>query len=172
MLIINPFYLESLSFQFSFLASFGIVFLYNYLEKEPFIKKNTILLNILLTCCAQFFLLPIMIFNFAELNYLSVLANILVLPLVELLTILFLASFICLFVMTIIPISFFESFLSLLIVKVIDILFLLIDILEKIPWKSFILKTNKELWTSIFILFNLLTILGIHVLKAKKYSKK
>ena len=31
MLIINPFYLESLSFQFSFLASFGIIFFYIFL---------------------------------------------------------------------------------------------------------------------------------------------
>ena len=171
MLTINPFYSESLSFQFSFLASFGIIFLYNYLEKEPFINKNVLLKSMLLTCCAQFFLLPIMIYKFAEINYLSIPANILVLPLVELLTILFLASFICLFVSNIISITFIEHFISFLITKVVDILFLFIILLEKSPWKSFIFKTNKELYTAVFILINLLTVVSIFVLKNRKYSK-
>lgn len=171
MLIINPFYLDSLSFQFSFLASFGIIFLYNYLEKEPFINKNIFFKNILLTICAQFFLLTIMISRFGELNYLAIPANLLVLPLVELLTILFLASFICLFLSSILPMVFFESFLSFMINKVIDILFFLIDFLEKIPWKSIVFKTNKDLYTNIFIFVNLLVIGGVFVLKNKKYSK-
>lgn len=171
MLSINPFYLESLSFQFSFLASFGIIFLYNYLEKEPFINKNILFKNILLTCSAQFFLLPIMISRFKEINYLAIPANILVLPLVEILTFLFLASFICLFVTELLPITFFESFLSFLIAKVINILFFLIDFLEKSPWKRFIFKTNKDLYIMIFVFINLLTIVGVFVLKNKKYSK-
>ena len=171
MLIINPFYLDSLSFQFSFLASFGIIFLYNYLEKEPFINKNIFFKNILLTICAQFFLLTIMISRFGELNYLAIPVNLLVLPLVELLTILFLASFICLFLSSILPMVFFESFLSFMINKVIDILFFLIDFLEKIPWKSIVFKTNKDLYTNIFIFVNLLVIGGVFVLKNKKYSK-
>jgi len=171
MLIINPFYLESLSFQFSFLASFGIIFLYNYLEKEPFINKNILFKNMLLTVCAQFFLLAIMISRFGELNYLAIPANFLVLPLVELLTILFLASFTCLFLSSILPMTFFESFLSFLINKVIDILFFSIDVLEEFPWKSIIFKTNKEIYTAIFILINFLVIGGIFVLKNKKYSK-
>lgn len=171
MLIINPFYLDSLSFQFSFLASFGIIFLYNYLIKEPFINKNIFLQNILLTSCAQFFLLPIMISRFGELNYLAIPANFLVLPLVELLTILFLASFICLFASNILSIGFFERFLSFMINKAIDILFILIDTLEKSPWKSFVFKTNKELYIVIFCVLNLLVIVGIFVLKNNKYSK-
>lgn len=171
MLTTNPFYLESLSFQFSFLASFGIIFLYNYLEKEPFINKNSLFKNILLSCCAQFFLLPIMISKFGEVSYLAILANILVLPLVELLTTLFLASFICLFITELVPIAFFESFISFLIAKVINILFFLIDLLEKSPWKSFVFKTNKDLYTMLFILINLLAIVGIFVLKKQKYSK-
>lgn len=171
MLIINPFYLDSLSFQFSFLASFGIIFLYNYLEKEPFIKKNVLFKSILLTCCAQFFLLAIMISKFGEINYLAILTNILVLPLVEILTVLFLASFIYLFITKLLPITFFESLISLLIAKVINILFLLIDVLEEFPWKRIIFKTNKELYTIIFVLINLLIIGGVFVLKKQKYSK-
>lgn len=171
MLTINPFYLDSLSFQFSFLASFGIIFLYSYLEKEPFIKKNSLLKSVLLTCCAQFFLLPIMVSRFKEVNYLAIPANIVVLPLVEILTIMFLASFICLFVSDILPITFFESFISFLIAKVINILFFVIDILEKSSWKSFVFNKNKDLYTLIFIVINLLAIVGVFVLKKQKYSK-
>lgn len=171
MLIINPFYLDSLSFQFSFLASFGIIFLYTYLEKEPFIKKNSLFKNIFLTCCAQFFLLPIMVSRFKEVNYLAIPANIVILPLVEILTILFLASFICLFVSQVLSIAFFESFISFLIAKAINILFFLIDLLEKSPWKSFVFKENKDLYTNIFIFINLLVIVGVFVLKKQKYSK-
>ena len=171
MLTINPFYLDSLSFQFSFLASFGIIFLYNYLIKEPFINKNLLLKNLLLTSCAQFFLLPIMISRFNELNYLAIPANFIVLPLVELLTVLFLASFICLFVSNLFSIVFFERFLSFMINKAIDILFYLIDLLEKSPWKSFVFKTNKDLYVGIFFVLNLLVIVGIFVLKNQKYSK-
>lgn len=171
MLSINPFYLSSLSFQFSFLASFGIIFLYNCLEKEPFIKKNGLLKNILLSICAQFFLLPIMISRFGELNYLAIPANIVVLPLVELLTILFLASFICLFVSSVLPIGFFEQLISFLITKVINILFYVIDLLEKSPWKSIVFKSDKDLYTIIFCFISAAAIIAISILKSQKYSK-
>ncbi len=171
MLTINPFYLETLSFQFSFLASFGIIFLYNYLEKEPFIGKNYFLKNILLTFCAQFFLIPILIFNFSELNYLSILANFVVLPLVELLTILFLASFIMLFLSSTFMVTFFDHILSYMISKTLDILFLIINLLEKLPFKNFVFIENKELYTAVFILINLLAICWTARLKTKRYSK-
>ena len=171
MLFINPFYLDSLGFQFSFLASFGIIFLYNYLEKEPFINKNYILKSILLTFCAQFFLAPILIFNFGELNYLAILANFLVLPLVELLTISFLASFIGLFFFEAFDLLIIERFISFLIIKTIYILFFLINILEKIPWKSLTFIENKDLFTFLFILINFLTISWVFWQKSKKYSK-
>lgn len=171
MLSINPFYLDSLGFQFSFLASFGIIFLYNYLEKELSINQNYFFKSILLTFCAQFFLIPILIFNFAELNYLAILSNFLVLPLVELLTILFLASFIGLFFFEFFDLFVFERLLSLLITKTIDILFFLINILEKIPWKSISFNDNKYLFTMFFILINLIAIVFANRSKNKKYSK-
>lgn len=169
---INPFYLQTLGFQFSFLASFGILFLYDYLEKEPFIAKNYLYKSLLLTFCAQFFLLPIMVFNFAEFNYLAFLANLLILPLVELLTIMFLASFMALFFNEVFNLEFLQLFISILISKTIDILFLLIEYLEKIPWKNFIFIENKNQYTKLFFLINLVGILAINFLKKQKYSKK
>lgn len=171
MLIINPFYPESLGFQFSFLASFGIIFLYSFLEKEPFINKNYLFKNIALTFSAQFFLIPILIAKFGELNYLAILANILVLPLVELLTTLFLASFICLFLHHAFSLTFLEQFLSLLIRKLLDILFFLIDFLEQIPWKSVVFKENKNCYTILFIFINFLVIILVSRIESKRYSK-
>lgn len=115
---------------------------------------------------------PILIFNFAELNYLAILANFLVLPLVELLTLSFLASFISLFLFETFKLFVFERLLSFLIIKTTDILFIIIiDILEKIPWKSFVYIDNKVLYTIVFVLINFLAIVWIFHLKAKKYSK-
>jgi competence protein ComEC len=171
MLIINPFFVGTLGFQFSFLASFGILFLYNFFEKEPSIKKNYFLKSILLTFCAQFFLMPIFIFNFAELNYLAILANFLILPLVEILTVLFLASYIILFLSNIFPLAFFEQLLSFSILKTLDILFFLINFLEKIPWKNLIFNENKDSFTIVFLLINILSIIWVFYLKNKRYSK-
>ena len=171
MLIINPMYLETLSFQFSFLASFAILFLYNFLEKEPFISHNYLLKNILLTFCVQFFLAPILIANFGELNYLAILANLVILPLVEVLTTLFLVSFIVLFLTDIFPLTFLESLLSYLISKLLDILFFLINLLEKIPYKSLIFNKNKDLFTAIFSLIILFSVIYVKHLKNKRYSK-
>ena len=171
MLIINPFYLESLSFQFSFLASFGIIFFYRFLEKDLSINKNILVKNLFLTFCAQFFLFPIMIYNFGEINYLAVPANLLIFPLVEFLTFLFLTVFVFQCCALIFYLPAVEWFLSSLITKTIDIFFSIINFFELSPWKSFVFKNNKELYTSIFILINLLLVFSILLYKNKKYSK-
>lgn len=168
---INPLYLQALGFQFSFLASFGILFLYDFLEKEPWIAKNYLHRSLLLTFCAQFFLLPVMVFNFGEINYAAFLANLVVLPLVELLTIMFLASFISLFLNTFFDLSFLQRLLSLLISKLIDILFILIENLEKIPWKSLVIEDNKSLYVIIFILINATGIFLVSHLKKQRYNR-
>lgn len=170
MLIINPFFLQTLGFQFSFLASFGIIFLYSFIEKELCICKNYLIRSIVLTICAQFFLLPILIFNFGEFNYLSILANLFILPLVSFLTILFLASFIALFLSSVVDISIFNSVLYFLITKTIDILFFLINILEKIPFKSIKFTHNKSLYTILILLITLLIIFVVYQIRNKKYS--
>lgn len=171
MLSINPYFINNLGFQFSFLASFGIIFLYGFLEKDGFIGKNYLLQNISLTICAQLFLLPIFVFNFAELNYLGIFSNFIVVPLVELLSILFLCSFIALFFTDLFSSNLFEYILYSLISKVFDILFYLIDFLEKTNYKSIYFSSNKCLFTGIFILFDLFVVFLILLFKHQKYSK-
>jgi competence protein ComEC len=85
MLLVNPLLLRwDIGFQLSFLATIGIVYLYpifeNYLmEKNKVFGIGEILF---LTISAQLFVLPIIIFNFKTLSLISLLANILILPII------------------------------------------------------------------------------------------
>jgi len=171
MLLINPFYLQTLGFQFSFLASFGILFAHQFLEKDLSILPNPLFKALSLTTCAQFFLCPIFVFRFQELNYLSLFSNLLVLPLAEILTLLFLCLFIALFLFDNSVSQILITLISLLISQVIDILFLVIDFFEELPISPWTFPNNKELWTAFFVLLNLAVVIVIQVYKTKKYSK-
>lgn len=88
MLISNPFLLRyDLGFQLSFLAIFGISYLspcfYNYIEKFSKKKINYFLNIVILTISAQIFTLPIIIYNFNIFSRVSILSNLLILPLVS-----------------------------------------------------------------------------------------
>ena len=169
--LINPLYLRALGFQFSFLASWGILLLYSFLEKEPWIGQNYLFKSLLLTFCAQFFLLPFMIYNFGEINYLAFLANLVILPLVELLTVLYLASFMAFILSGALTTVIWQQLLSTLISNLLDILFTLINFLEQIPWKTVTFNENKDLFSIVFILINCGGIIALNTLKGKRYSK-
>lgn len=83
MIFINPYILSSdISFQLSFLATFGIVWILPRLEKKlknlpEFGGTKSILLS---TFAAQIATLPIIVLNFKQFSLLSFLANILILP--------------------------------------------------------------------------------------------
>jgi len=76
-----------------------------------------------------------------------------------------------LFLTDIFPLTFLESLLSYLISKLLDILFFLINLLEKIPYKSLIFNKNKDLFTAIFSLIILFSVIYVKHLKNKRYSK-
>jgi competence protein ComEC len=87
MLLINPMLLRwDVGFQLSFLATLGIVYLYPFWE-ERMVEKNKIfgVAEILgLTISAQIFVLPVIFMNFGRLSIISLLANVLILPVVPL----------------------------------------------------------------------------------------
>lgn len=85
MLFLNPMLFRyDAGFQLSFLATLGIVQLSPFLEKIN-IKRNAsfgLFEIIFLTISAQLFVLPVIIYNFESLSIISLLANVLILPIV------------------------------------------------------------------------------------------
>ncbi len=85
MLVINPLILKwDIGFQLSFLATVGLVKLSPFWDKY-FLKKYKswgILEIILMTISAQLFVLPIILYNFHNLALISILANVLILPII------------------------------------------------------------------------------------------
>jgi len=77
MLFINPLLLlYDVGFQLSFLAVMGLIYL------EPFLKKIMKISIISTTFAAQIFTLPIMVYNFGNISFVSPITNLLVLPVV------------------------------------------------------------------------------------------
>lgn len=85
MLFLNPLLLRwDIGFQLSFLAALGIIFLGSFWE-EVFVRKFRafgLTEIMLLTVSAQIFVLPIILFNFKIFSAVSLLANMLVLPII------------------------------------------------------------------------------------------
>ncbi len=92
MLLANPLLLRwDIGFQLSFLATIGIVYFYLFFEKyfNHIVETRHYLVStvaeiIFLSLSAQIFVLPIIMFNFGTLSLISLLANILILPIVPL----------------------------------------------------------------------------------------
>lgn len=92
MLFANPMLFRwDIGFQLSFLATIGIIYLYPFFEKyflhlveTRHCLVSTIAEILFLSLSAQIFVLPIIIFNFKTLSLISLLANILILPIVPL----------------------------------------------------------------------------------------
>ena len=84
--LINPYYLWSdLGWYLSFAAFAGILILAPLLSERIFKDKPKILGQIVLeTTCAQIMTLPILMFSFSQLSVVSLLANVIVLPLIPL----------------------------------------------------------------------------------------
>jgi len=112
-LAVNPLLMRlDIGFQLSFLAVSGLIFLdpifRKMLKKIP--EKNFLNLRtmISMTLSAQFFTLPILIYNFGQISLISPLANILILPFIPLVIILgFLVGVLGIFFQTL---AYFISF--------------------------------------------------------------
>ena len=85
MLLFNPLLLRyDIGFQLSFLATLGIIYLYPQFEAK--LNKNSKLFwlweILFLSLSAQIFVLPIIMYNFQNLSLISLVANVLILPIV------------------------------------------------------------------------------------------
>lgn len=87
MLIINPFLLPyDVGFQLSFLATLGLILLSPYVEKLVQFMPKTIGLREFLaaTIATQLFVMPILLYQIGEFSMVSIIVNVLVLPMVPL----------------------------------------------------------------------------------------
>lgn len=85
MLLLNPLLLRwDIGFQLSFLATLGIVGAANFWDAKWVKKHKAFGLTeiIYLTICAQILVLPILMYNFHSTSLISILANVLVLPII------------------------------------------------------------------------------------------
>lgn len=79
MLLINPYYLYNISFQYSYLISFTLV-LFSYKLKSI---KNNITKSLYISIISFLISFPICIYNFYQVNVLSIFLNLIVIPLVN-----------------------------------------------------------------------------------------
>ena len=121
-LLLNPFFILDIGFLYSSLTSFGLILFSDYLK-----TSNKVLTLFKVSLIALLFSLPITVNNFYEYNFLSILANILIVPLVS--TIIYPLSLITL----IFP--FFHPILKLFL----NILESISTILSSIAWFKIIL---------------------------------
>lgn len=77
-LLLNPFFILDIGFLYSSLTSFGLILFSNYLK-----TSNKVLAILRVSLIALLFSLPITINNFYEYNFLSILANTVIVPLVS-----------------------------------------------------------------------------------------
>lgn len=163
-LLINPFYLQSLGFQLSFLATFILLFYW------PFISKKIAKSSFMLSFTVQFFLWPLLPFYFSSMNLIAIPANIFIAPLVELLSCLFLVFL----TMLLLPkpiLLLLRPFVCGLIILVSNIFFSSLSFLEKLPYKELIIEERKGLIIGTFILIDLLFTYLIIRHKKLKFKK-
>jgi competence protein ComEC len=151
-LIANPLLLRfDVSFQLSFLAVIGLIFLDPILKKllkkipeKEFFNLRTM---ISMTFSAQLFTLPILIYNFGRISLISPLTNILILPFIPLLTILgFLVGLAGIVSQTLAHFISFPCWLILTyMVKI-------IDWLSKFSFSSLSMENISLIWLVIFYL--------------------
>lgn len=142
-ILINPTVIFSISFQLSYGAMIAIAYIFPYVRKINY-KKFKILDYILFTTTIQIFLIPITVYYFNSVQFLSVISNLILLPLASFyITVNYIALFLE---------NFYLSFLLKPIIEILyKILIYLIDFFAELPYLS-VEYENKNLMY-IYIVF-------------------
>lgn len=157
-ILYRPNVIFSLSFQFSYLAMIAIFYFYPLVKKIN-IKKSKILDYILFTSSIQVFLIPIQIYYFETIPFISIPINILILPFA---TIFISLSYVQLFLE-----NFYLGFLLDFFVEFsYDVFMYLIDIFSKIP------NMNLYFYSKKIIISYIVFLAGIFYIKLVKKVKK
>ena len=148
-IFINPTAIFSISFQLSYGAMIAIAYIFPYVRKINY-KKFKILDYILFTTTIQIFLIPITVYYFNSIQFLSVISNLILLPLASFyITINYIALFLE---------NFYLSFLLKPVIEILyKILIYFIDFFSELPYLS-IEYTNKKLVYIYIIVFVIIVI--------------
>ena len=144
--LINPTVIFSVSFQLSYGAMIAIIYIFPYIRKINY-KKLKILDYILFTTTIQIFLMPITVYYFNTIQFLSVISNLILLPLASFYII---VNYIALFLE-----NFYLSFLLKPIVEILyKILIYLIDFFSELPYLSveYINKNLIYIYVVVFVI--------------------
>ena len=148
-IFINPIVIFSVSFQLSYGAMIAIIYIFPYIRKVNY-KKFKIFDYILFTTTIQIFLIPITVYYFNSIQFLSVISNLILLPLASFyITINYVALFLE---------NFYLSFLLKSVIEILyKILIYFIDFFSELPYLS-IEYTNKKLVYIYIIVFIIIVI--------------
>lgn len=145
-ILINPTVIFSISFQLSYGAMIAIIYIFPYTRKINY-KKLKILDYILFTTTIQIFLMPITVYYFNTIQFLSVISNLILLPLASFyITVNYIALFLE---------NFYLSFLLKPIVEIMyKILIYLIDFFSELPYLSveYINKNLIYIYVVVFVI--------------------
>ena len=141
--LINPTVIFSVSFQLSYGAMIAIIYIFPYIRKINY-KKLKILDYILFTTTIQIFLMPITVYYFNTIQFLSVISNLILLPLASFyITVNYIALFLE---------NFYLSFLLKPIVEILyKILIYLIDFFSELPYLSVEYESKKMIYVYIVL---------------------
>ncbi|WYW08037.1 ComEC/Rec2 family competence protein [Fusobacterium nucleatum] len=142
-ILINPTVIFSVSFQLSYGAMIAIIYIFPYIRKINY-KKLKILDYILFTTTIQIFLMPITVYYFNSIQFLSVISNLILLPLASFyITVNYIALFLE---------NFYLSFLLKPIVEIMyKILIYLIDFFSELPYLSVEYESKKMVYVYIVL---------------------
>ena len=142
-ILINPTVIFSVSFQLSYGAMIAIIYIFPYIRKINY-KKLKILDYILFTTTIQIFLMPITVYYFNTIQFLSVISNLILLPLASFyITVNYIALFLE---------NFYLSFLLKPIVEILyKILIYLIDFFSELPYLSVEYESKKMIYVYIVL---------------------
>ncbi|MBI2251396.1 MAG: DNA internalization-related competence protein ComEC/Rec2, partial [Armatimonadetes bacterium] len=158
-LFFKPFWLFEVSFQLSYLAVLGIIYLAPLIEEKISFLPKVIKTSLAISLGAQIFVSPLLAYYFNQLSLISLLANLILVPIAEIL--LPLGILMGNLGIIYLPLAYPLAFLNFLLIK---ILIKLLYILSSIPLAFIWIKTPSIL----FLIFYFISLILIIYFKAEK----
>jgi len=147
-LLINPFELFMVSFQLSFLATFGIIYYGGYASKKFPRIPGWLSETLLTTFTSQIFIFPVMANTFHQVSVISFIANFFIVPISSIITIL---GFV-LWIIGSISVKF-AVFLGATIWFMIKIMIVIVKILSTIPFAAISVKSMNFVFLFLYYIF-------------------